>query len=598
MAKHYDLPSYLNQPIKPYVNPNVVKLQESVLISDACKQMIRNNTDEIVVVDSNEQLIGIITDEDVIQKTSEAFVNPSKTTVGDIMKFPVVFINQNKNLSDALDLMRQHKIRKLVILSDDNKIGGMIYKNSIIELIKKFLATRQEKQSQFWGIIWNLGIVLQFAGALMFVPAIISTILWETTSATGIFLMSTLLLMTGFFMNSYGKRQPLNLRGSAILIFSSFILLVLFGIIPHMLVVPYDTTKPIEHFVNSFFESSAGFTTGGLSLIQTPEDLPQGFTFYRSYTQFVGGLSFVYLIVTVFFPEHQLHSMRSFISGRIPQLRELLITITILFSIYITIIAVALFYLGERNLIDNFALAMSAVSTGGWIPHSQILAGLTLPEHIVIMVGMILGALPFGLHYAFVRTKFMSIQLSKEVLLFFAILGIATTIFVFSMDTAPIDSIFNIVSGSTTTGFQTISLSNLNPVAFTVIIIVMLIGGCGFSTAGGLKIFRLITLANIRNLFKKQTSQLSKNEIITALILLVALPIIPFFVASHMHSQGIDFENAYFDAVSAITTTGLGAGTITTSLDSFTIMIFGLLPILGRIEIVLLVYIFVPKLIP
>ena len=597
MVKH-DLSNQLNQQIKPYIDPNIVKLRESILLPDACKQMIRNNTDEVVVVDIFENPIGIVTDEDVIKKTAEAYVNPSKTTLGDIMTFPVMSINQNKSLAEALEIMEKNKLRKLVVLSDKDRIVGILYKNTIIDLIKEFLATRQEKQSSFWSIIWNLGIVLQFAGVLMFIPAIISTILWETVSATGIYLMSTLLFLTGFFMNSYGKRQPLSLRGSAILIFSSFILLVLFGTIPHMLVVPHDATKPLEHFVNSFFESSAGFTTGGMSLIQTPEDLPQSFTFYRSYTQFVGGLSFIYLIVTTFYPEHQLHTMRSFISGRIPQLRELFITITILFSVYIIIIAVALFYLGERNLIDNFALAMDAVSTGGWVPNSQILADMSVPEYIVIMFGMVLGALPFGFHYAFVRTKFMSFQISKEVALYFAILGIAATIFVFSMDAKPIDSIFNLISGGTTTGFQTISLSNLNPVAFAVIVIVMIIGGCGFSTAGGLKIFRLMKLADVRNLFKNQMSKSHKNEIITGLILLVAFPTIPLFVANHMHSLGYDFGDAYFDAISGLTTTGLVTGTVTADLDSFSIMVFAFLPILGRVEIILLLYIFIPKLIP
>jgi len=169
---------------------------------------------------------------------------------------------------------------------------------------------------------------------------------------------------------------------------------------------------------------------------------------------------------------------------------------------------------------------------------------------------------------------------------------------VFSMDAKPIDSIFNLVSASTTTGFQTISLNNLNPAAFAVIIIVMIIGGCGFSTAGGLKIFRLMKLVYVRNLFKKQMSKSHKNDIITALILLVAFPTIPLFVAHHMHSQGYDFGDAYFDAVSGLTTTGLGAGTVTADLDSFSIMIFSFLPILGRVEIILLLYIFVPKLIP
>jgi len=375
-------------------------------------------------------------------------------------------------------------------------------------------------------------------------------------------------------------------------------LLVLFGTIPQFLIVPHDSTKPLEHFVNSFFESSSGFTTGGLSLIQTPENLPQSFTFYRSYTQFVGGLSFIYLIVTAFYPENKLHTMKSFISGRIPQLRELFITITILFSIYVIIIAVALFYLGERNLIDNFALTMSTVSTGGLIPNSHILANLTFPEYVVIIIGMILGALPFGFHYAFVRTKFMSVHLTKEVALYFAVLVTLSTVFLFSSGLSPIDAIFNLVSGSTTTGFATVNLQNLNPIAGITLVFAMLIGGCGFSTAGGFKIFRLLQLKNIRNPFTEKITRARKNEIITIIILIFAFPIIPLFMAIHMQSLGYDFEDSYFDSVSALTTTGLGTGTVNPNLDSFTITIFSFLMILGRIEIILLLYMIVPKLIP
>jgi len=67
LVKH-DLSNQLNQQIKPYIDPNVVKLRESILLPDACKQMIRNNTDEVVVVDIFENPIGIVTDEDVIKR--------------------------------------------------------------------------------------------------------------------------------------------------------------------------------------------------------------------------------------------------------------------------------------------------------------------------------------------------------------------------------------------------------------------------------------------------------------------------------------------------------------------------------------------------
>lgn len=599
MAKHPDLSEHLSQQIKPYVDVGIVKLVEFVVLPEACKQMVRTNSDEIVVVDNNGNPIGMVTDEDVLKKTSEALVNPSNTTLGDIMTFPVITINENKKLSEALDKMRQFKLRKLVVLSDERKIVGILYKDTIIDLMKKHLAIREEKRSSFRSIIWNLGIVLQFAGVLMFVPAILATVLWETVPATGIYLMSTVLFVTGFFMNSYGDRYPLKLRDAAILVFASFLILVLFGTIPHVLVVPFDTEKPLEHFARSFFESSAGFTTGGLTTINTPEDLPQSFTFYRSYTQFVGGLSFIYLIVTAFYPENKLHSMRSFISGRVPQLKELFITITILFTIYLTIIALLLFYFGERNLIDDFALAMNAVSTGGWLPNSQILVDLTLPEYIVLMFGMLVGALPFGFHYAFVRTKFRSVQINQEVAVYFVLLIIASGIIVFSMDVDPIDAVFNTISGSSNTGFQTIDLKNLNPIPFVVFVVIMIIGGCGFSTAGGMKLFRLIKFSKIKNLIiRKKLSQSDKNHIITASILVVLFPLIPYFVATHMESMGYDFENSYFDALSALTTTGLNMDTDYENLEPSLLTLFAFLMIFGRVEIILIVYMVVPRLIP
>jgi len=163
----------------------------------------------------------------------------------------------------------------------------------------------------------------------------------------------------------------------------------------------------------------------------------------------------------------------------------------------------------------------------------------------------------------------------------------------------PIDAVFNTISASTNTGFQTINLQDLSPIPGIVFIIIMIIGGCGFSTAGGMKVFRLIKLVNVKNLIlRKKLSHSDKNHIITASILVVLFPLIPYFVAVHMESLGYDFEDSYFDAVSALTTTGLGAGTIGLDLDPTTLTLFSFLMIFGRLEIILLIYMVVPRLIP
>ena len=173
----------------------------------------------------------------------------------------------------------------------------------------------------------------------------------------------------------------------AIRSYYGLLLLTLFGTTPYLYVMPTGSSS-FEAFSNAFFSSAAGFTTGGISLFDEPENLPQSFTFYRSFTQLVGGMSFIYLVITAFYPESKLQSMRGFISGRTLHMRELFGTITIIFALYIVIVALLLWIFGERDLMDNFSLAMSTLATGGFRPSSTILDDLLWQENIVLMGAM------------------------------------------------------------------------------------------------------------------------------------------------------------------------------------------------------------------
>ncbi|NNM02633.1 MAG: TrkH family potassium uptake protein, partial [Nitrosopumilus sp.] len=449
-------------------------------------------------------------------------------------------------------------------------------------------------------VLGNLGFVLQFAGVLLLVPAIVATILEDTTSATGIYLTTVLLLVTGFFLNSYGEKSSLNLQQASILVFASLFLLSLFGTVPYLYVLPSEETD-IERFSNAFFSSAAGFTTGGISLFDEPEKLSQSFTFFRSYTQLVGGMSFIYLVITAFYPESKLQSMRGFISGRTLHMKELFLTITVIFAIYIVIVALLLYIFGENNIIDNFSLAMSTLATGGFTPTSIILEGLVWQEDIILMGAMILGALPFTFHYAFVRKKFLSPKLGKEVLAYFAILGSATIIFVAISGLDPMQSAFYSVSASTTAGLQIESLAGLSGGAQSILIILMFIGGCGFSTAGGLKIFRLFHLRDVKTLLVKakraEMSTQAKKEITSTLIIVALFPIIASITGLHLAEiEDVSFKDAFFEAAGVITTGGLSAGVIDIDSDSATKIVLAFLMIFGRLEIIAIIYIFVPRL--
>ena len=591
----------LSKSVTEYMSKDVLMLGLRTQTRDAATMLRSYETDDIIVIDKEKFPVGIVTDEDILSKVSDATVYAEATTLEQIMTKPLITINEKSTLQDALHIMRDSNVRKLPVVSKKNLVVGMIFQSTIANAIRDATATTPRLLSPpVKAVLGNLGFVLQFAGVLLLVPAVVATLLEDTVTASGIYLTTVLLLVTGFFLNSYGEKSSLNLQQASILVFSSLFLLSLFGTIPYLYVFTSDKTV-LEVFANAFFSSAAGFTTGGISLFDEPEKLTQSFTFFRSYTQLVGGMSFIYLVITAFYPESKLQAMRGFISGKTLHMKELFLTITVIFAIYIVIVASLLYIFGERNIIDNFSLAMSTLSTGGFTPTSTILENLLWQEHIVLMGAMILGALPFTFHYAFVRKKFLSPKLGKEVLAYFAILGGATLLFIAISGLDPMQSAFYSVSASTTAGLQMESLAGLSGGAHTILIILMFIGGCGFSTAGGLKIFRLFHLRDIRPFLSKvrrsKLSNQSKKELISTLIILALFPTISAITGAHLAAiENVPYQDAFFEAAGIITTGGLSAGIIDSETDPATMVVLGFLMIFGRLEIIAIIYIFVPRL--
>ena len=596
-AVSYVLSKYVTE----YMDKDVLTLDMDTQTREAATMLRHYERDDIIVIDKQKLPIGIVTDQDILSKVSDATVYAEATTLKEIMSQPLITISDKSTLQEALHKMRDSNIRKLPIISKKNQVVGMLFQSTIANAIRDATATAPRLLSPpIKAVLGNLGFVLQFAGVLLLVPAVVATLLEDTVTASGIYLTTVLLLVTGFFLNSYGEKASLNLQQASILVFASLFLLSLFGTIPYLYVFPSDET-PGEVFANAFFSSAAGFTTGGISLFDEPEKLSQSFTFFRSYTQLVGGMSFIYLVITAFYPESKLQAMRGFISGKTLHMKELFLTITVIFTIYIVIVASLLYIFGERNIIDNFSLAMSTLSTGGFTPTSTILNDLLWQEHVVLMGAMILGALPFTFHYAFVRKKFLSPKLGKEVLAYFAILGGATILFAGISGLDPMQSAFYSVSASTTAGLQMESLAGLSGGAHTILIILMIIGGCGFSTAGGLKIFRLFHLKDIIPFFSKikrsELSNQTKKELISTLIIIALFPTISAITGAHLAAiEDVPYQDAFFEAVGIITTGGLSAGVIDSDTDPATMIVLGFLMIFGRLEIIAIIYIFVPRL--
>src|ERR687897_929217 len=620
----------LDRSILSYIHGQFIVLDEDVNVALAVRDM-HSQRAEMIIVTKDMRPVGVVTDSDILDKVVMKGEDSDQILLRSIASSPVVTLSANGTVRQALELMRLNAIKHIPV-TDNIKVLGLVTQQELANAIRTsvlertFRSYRSIVRYHYEPILGNLGFILQFAGILLLAPAILATVLNETETATGIFLGLTSMSSAGFVLNAYGEKVPLNLKQASILIVSSFVLLSFFGSIPYMYVNPFEEKMdPLSLFVNSLFESASGFTTTGLSVITQPEELPQSFDLYRSYTQWVGGLCFVYLVVMLFYPEKKLVHMRGMIGGGLLRSKQLIITISVIFTIYTASLSVLLYSLGSINNLNSIAaIVFSTITGGGFVPTSTYVSGENALEMLVLMAGMIISALPFAFHYAVFSKEVKTTQLRPEVLVYFGIILISVFSFHFILSGQVIrsdwlSSAFHTVSASTNSGFQYINMSSIPFESKILLIVIMLIGGCAFSTAGGIKVGRLLHFA--QRLTKKKISIDTSSRSISSVssrynrsysnyegravkhredktfresLLVICLFVLVSFITGIVLSYFAErnFIDSLFESVSALTTTGLSTGITTLSLDlvSKTFLIINM--VVGRFEIIAILYIF------
>ncbi|HEU5120421.1 MAG TPA: potassium transporter TrkG [Candidatus Nitrosocosmicus sp.] len=621
----------LDRSVLSYMHHQLIILDEDTDAATAVKQMHDKKAETIIVKNKSDEYVGIITDSDILDKIVMRGEDSDEVAIKTIMTSPLITISAKANARQALELMRLNVVKRIPVTDNIHILGivtqeGLAHaiRTSVLEkTFRPYRAVIREHYKPIWG---NLGFILQFAGLLFIGPAFLATIFDEMVSAVGIFLCIIFMFVTGFVLNSYGEKTPLNLRQASVLMVSSFVLLSFFGSIPYMYVNPFGTSiDPLSLFVKSFFESASGFTTTGLSQLLHPEDLPKSFDFYRSFTQWIGGLSFVYLIITFFYPERKLAHMKGMIGGGGLRLKQLLLTITVIFTIYTVILTTLLYLFGYQTAIYNISLIFSTVTGGGFIPTSTSIDYDDTAQMFILLTGMIISALPFAFHYAIFSKEIHTTKMRPEIYTYFGIIAISIIVFYFiiasttDLKSMSIFAIFHVVSASTNTGFQFIDMSLLSDEGKIYLIIIMLIGGTAFSTAGGIKVGRLLQIVQkvTKKKFVADTSTRSisgissryqngytkpepKSEKIKeekafkeTLLIIVLFVVVSFITAIVIWNfEGKDFLNSLFESVSAITTTGISAGITSPNMSIITqvFLIFNM--IAGRFEIIAIVYFF------
>ena len=262
---------------------------------------------------------------------------------------------------------------------------------------------------------------------------------------------------------------------------------------------------------DAFFESMSGFTTTGATLIGDIEAQPRAILLWRSLTQWIGGIGFIVLVVAVV-PATGLVSQRFFYAETsgvtadrlTPRIAD---TAKIIAAIYgvLTLAGFVAYRLAGMTSFDAVNHILTTLSTGGHSTRDDSLAAFdSLSIEIVAMVFMILGGINFAFYWRALRGGVAGVPQLAEVRAYLGILLVASAAVAASLlladdaeglGEAVHHGTFTVVSLMTGTGFSIADFNTWNEFARTALLLLMFVGGCAGSSAGGMKVVRTMLLA-------------------------------------------------------------------------------------------------------
>lgn len=276
--------------------------------------------------------------------------------------------------------------------------------------------------------------------------------------------------------------------------------------------LPFVFSGEIPAFADAFFETVSGLTTTGASILHDVERISHGLLFWRSFTHWIGGMGVLVFIMAIV-PDvsgRPMHILRAEMPGPVvgklvPRIKD---TAKILYLIYIamTVLEIVLLLCGGMPLFDSVIHAFGTAGTGGFGIRSDSLTGYNAYLQWVIAIFMLLFGVNFNLYYLLLIRRFRAVLHSSELMTYLGIAlvaAVAITCNIYplyhNVGEAVRQSVFQVASVITTTGFSTADFNLWPGLSKGILFLLMFIGGCAGSTAGGLKISRvMILMKNIR----------------------------------------------------------------------------------------------------
>jgi len=451
-------------------------------------------------------------------------------------------------------------------------------------------------------------------GIVAFIPAIYA--FCNDSKALSAFVATGILsLVVAIICRSIGKKAGPNTSLRVLFLFTTS----LWIIVSLIAAIPFYYQLPDLSFAQAFYESCSGLSTTGSTVITHISERPQAILLWRGILQYIGGVGFVVLAVVIL-PISAMGGMSIFKTESYsfdgsakftPHLKTMAIS---LFVWYLAILVLCSFFFvaGGFDLFKAVVTALSTVSTGGMAPMDTQMNGTGPFIQYTTIFFMFLSSCPFLLILASISGSptlfFKNQQVRGYFLINFTVAVIVGISLIcvneYDFEKAMRIAFFNVISITSTTGFSLEDFTLWNPLASSLFLFILAIGGCSGSTSGGIKTFRL------QICFSMLTTQLQKllhphivseprfngkvidpdtlSSVITFLVSYMIIAMISCVIAC---SLGLDLGDSITASVSCLSNIGPAMGpTLNPSSDFSKIsdplcILFSLDMILGRLEI-------------
>lgn len=478
----------------------------------------------------------------------------------------------------------------------------------------------------------NFKLVYKIMGSLLFLEAMFMLLCFVIAMYYGgddvpAFMLSILItLVVGFCLRFIGRNanNAMGRRESFLVVTLAWAMFGLFGALPFIL------GGYITDFTNAYFESISGFTTTGATILDDVERLPRGILFWRTISQWIGGLGIVFFTIAIL-PKMVGGNVKVFAAeatGPIktklhPRLSSTAKSVWVIFLV-LTIACALCFKVLGMGWYDAANYSMTTIATGGFAPHNDsILHFHSIAIEYVTTLFCFLSGVNFVLLYNIMMKRQVKNLFKNVELKFYVLVTAAFTIFIliqlmihngYGLEKAFRCSIFQVVSFLTTTGLFSDDAALWPHVTWVVLAVCMFIGGCAGSTSGGFKSVRCVMLLKVvANEFKQMLhpravlplrigdSNISDQRRATLLALLTVYTLLCIVCAFSMIAAGVDNTNAITITLSTLSNVGptlgveIGPTMSWDDLPDFAKWICSLLMLMGRLEIFSVLVIFTPE---